>query len=187
MTWAELAQVRDPTAYNLFTVPQRLADVGDPWEAMDARHFSIEPLLRLYDESGLGELPFPPDYPKMPGEPPRVQPSKKAAAPVAGDVLELADLQAGEDRMRGQMAAMCRARWDSASELEQSFLAAMADYAQEIVPREHIAHTMGRDTRSISVPRARLIDRGVIEAAGRGRLRFTLPGMAAWVRDHHGG
>lgn len=111
----------------------------------------------------------------------------QAAAPVAGDVLELADLQAGEDRMRGQMAAMCRARWDSASELEQSFLAAMADYAQEIVPREHIAHTMGRDTRSISVPRARLIDRGVIEAAGRGRLRFTLPGMAAWVRDHHGG
>ena len=80
MTWAELAQVRDPTAYNLFTVPQRLADVGDPWEAMDARHFSIEPLLRLYDESGLGELPFPPDYPKMPGEPPRVQPSKKVAA-----------------------------------------------------------------------------------------------------------
>ena len=72
--------MRDPTAYNLFTVPQRLADVGDPWEAMDARHFSIEPLLRLYDESGLGELPFPPDYPKMPGEPPRVQPSKKVAA-----------------------------------------------------------------------------------------------------------
>jgi hypothetical protein len=27
-------------------------------------------------ESGLGELPFPPDYPKMPGEPPRVQPSR---------------------------------------------------------------------------------------------------------------
>ena len=80
MTWAELAQVRDPTAYNLFTVPQRLADVGDPWEAMERRHFSIEPLLRLYDESGLGELPFPPDYPKMPGEPPRVQPSKKVAA-----------------------------------------------------------------------------------------------------------
>ena len=25
------------------------------------------------------ELPYPPDYPKMPGEPPRVQPSKKVA------------------------------------------------------------------------------------------------------------
>jgi hypothetical protein len=31
-------------------------------------------------DAGLGELPFPPDYPKMPGEPPRVQPSKKVAA-----------------------------------------------------------------------------------------------------------
>ena len=31
-------------------------------------------------ERGLGELNFPPDYPKMPGEPPRVQPSKKVAA-----------------------------------------------------------------------------------------------------------
>ena len=28
---------------------------------------------------GVGELSFPPDYPKMPGEPPRVQPSKKVA------------------------------------------------------------------------------------------------------------
>ena len=31
-------------------------------------------------ERGLGELNFPPDYPKMPGEPPRVQPSKKVAS-----------------------------------------------------------------------------------------------------------
>jgi len=37
-------------------------------------------LLELYDEQGLGELPYPPDYPKMPGEPPRVQPSKKNPA-----------------------------------------------------------------------------------------------------------
>ena len=80
MTWAELAEVRDPTAYNLFTVPERLAASGDPWSGIDERAFSIEPLLALYEESGLGEMPFPPDYPKMPGEPPRVQPSKKVAA-----------------------------------------------------------------------------------------------------------
>jgi len=109
------------------------------------------------------------------------------AAPVKGDILERDDLEAGEGRMRGQLAAMCRARWDSASELEQSFLSAMADYEQEIVPRDHIATTMGRESRAISVPRARLIDRGVIEAAGRGRLRFTLPGMGAWIRDYQNG
>ena len=89
--------------------------------------------------------------------------------------------------MQSQLAAMCRARWDSASDLEQTFLSAMAEYAEEVVPREHIATTMGRESRAISVPRARLIDRGVIEAAGRGRLRFTLPGMGAWIRDYQSG
>ena len=38
---------------------------------------SLEPLLDLWETLPGGELNFPPDYPKMPGEPPRVQPSKK--------------------------------------------------------------------------------------------------------------
>jgi hypothetical protein len=76
VTWAELAEVTDPREFNLFTVPDRLAD-GDPWAAIDDTAYSIEPLLKLYDELPGGEMPFPPDYPKMPGEPPRVQPSKK--------------------------------------------------------------------------------------------------------------
>jgi DNA ligase D-like protein (predicted polymerase) len=79
MTWAELAEVRDPAEFNLFTVPDRLAD-GDPWAAIDDVANSLEPLLKLYEESGEGEMPYPPDYPKMPGEPPRVQPSKKVEA-----------------------------------------------------------------------------------------------------------
>ena len=78
MTWEELATVTDPGDFNLFTVPSRLAD-GDPWAAIDEVQNSIQPLLDLYEESGLGEMPYPPDYPKMPGEPPRVQPSKKVA------------------------------------------------------------------------------------------------------------
>jgi len=28
-------------------------------------------------DRGLGEMPYPPDYPKMPGEPKRVQPSRE--------------------------------------------------------------------------------------------------------------
>src|SRR4051812_20781452 len=79
LTWAELAQVRDPAEFNLFNVPDRLAD-GDPWAAIDDVANSLEPLLTLYEESGEGEMPYPPDYPKMPGEPPRVQPSKKVEA-----------------------------------------------------------------------------------------------------------
>jgi len=78
MTWDELAGVTDPREYNLFTVPQRLAD-GDPWATIDDRACSLEPLLTLFEEQGAVELNYPPDYPKMPGEPPRVQPSKKVA------------------------------------------------------------------------------------------------------------
>ena len=80
LTWEELAQLTDPAELNIVTVPGRLAAQGDPWAAIDDRRCSIEPLLRAYEESGQGELPYPPDHPKMPGEPPRVQPSKKVAA-----------------------------------------------------------------------------------------------------------
>lgn len=79
LSWSELADLTDPRRFTLFSVPDRLAD-GDPWATIDDEHFSLQPLLDLWDaqvEDGLGELNFPPDYPKMPGEPPRVQPSKK--------------------------------------------------------------------------------------------------------------
>ena len=68
----------DPREFNLVTVLDRLAD-GDPWEDMDAQAYSLDPLLELWESLPGGELNFPPDYPKMPGEPPRVQPSKKVA------------------------------------------------------------------------------------------------------------
>ncbi len=79
VTWAELVDLRDPRAFTLFSVPDRLAD-GDPWAGIDDTAHSLEPLLKLWEELPGGELNFPPDYPKMPGEPPRVQPSKKNAA-----------------------------------------------------------------------------------------------------------
>ena len=75
VTWEELPDV-DPKAFNLHTVPARFAEVGDLHEAIDDEHHSLEPLLRLFEEQGSVELNYPPDYPKMPGEPPRVQPSR---------------------------------------------------------------------------------------------------------------
>jgi DNA primase len=82
VTWEELGEV-DPRELTLHTVPARLAERGDPHEAIDAAPGSLDPLLELWEADltgGLGELPYPPDYPKMPGEPPRVQPSKKNPA-----------------------------------------------------------------------------------------------------------
>lgn len=79
LTWDELADLDDPRGLNLFTVPERLAD-GDPWAGIDDEACSIEPFLALFEEQGAVEMPYPPDHPKMPGEPPRVQPSRKNAA-----------------------------------------------------------------------------------------------------------
>ncbi|MGY4720765.1 DNA polymerase domain-containing protein [Naumannella huperziae] len=79
MTWQHLAEVTDPGEYNLTTIPDYLA-AGDPWAGMDDAAYSIEPLLELWENLPGGELNWPPDYPKQPGEPPRVQPSKKVAA-----------------------------------------------------------------------------------------------------------
>ena len=54
-------------------------DNGDPWEPMPAEPQSLEPLLALAERdkaNGLQDAPWPPVYPKMPGEPPRVAPSR---------------------------------------------------------------------------------------------------------------
>lgn len=76
LTWEQLAGLDDPRELNLTTVLDHLAD-GDPWQGMADAAGSIEPLLDLWETLPGGELNWPPDYPKQPGEPPRVQPSKK--------------------------------------------------------------------------------------------------------------
>ena len=78
VTWDELDDV-DPLAFTVRTVPERLASVGDAWAGLLDRPGRIDTLLGWWQrdlDAGLGELPFPPDFPKMPGEPPRVQPSR---------------------------------------------------------------------------------------------------------------
>lgn len=78
VTWEELGDV-DPREFTVRTVPERLQTAGDPWAHMHDEPGSIATLLEWWERDlrdGLGELPFPPDYPKMPGEPPRVQPSR---------------------------------------------------------------------------------------------------------------
>ena len=78
VTWDELPSV-DPRAFTVLSTPSRLASIGDPWATFAESPGTIDLLLEWWQrdlDAGLGELPFPPDYPKMPGEPPRVQPSK---------------------------------------------------------------------------------------------------------------
>jgi DNA ligase D len=78
LTWKELAGA-DPDDYTMATVPDLVARRDDPWAEMDSVEQSIAPLLEMVEadeERGLGDMPYPPNYPKMPGEPKRVQPSR---------------------------------------------------------------------------------------------------------------
>ena len=79
LTWDELPTV-DPEDFTIVTMPARFAALGDVHASIDDVHHSIEPLLEWYErderDRGLGDMPYPPNYPKMPGEPKRVQPSK---------------------------------------------------------------------------------------------------------------
>jgi DNA ligase D len=79
LTWPELAAADTPDDYTMATVPGLLALRGDPMAGLDSRAQSIEVLLAMAAidaDRGLGDLPYPPNYPKMPGEPKRVQPSR---------------------------------------------------------------------------------------------------------------
>ena len=78
VTWDELVDV-EPDDCTMGTVPALLARRGDPMAGIDDVAHDLQPLLERADRDsadGLGDLPYPPSYPKMPGEPKRVQPSK---------------------------------------------------------------------------------------------------------------
>ncbi|WNZ07325.1 non-homologous end-joining DNA ligase [Streptomyces sp. 11x1] len=83
LTWDEVG-VAVPRDFDLGTMPGRFAEVGDVHADMDEHAFSLEALLELAardeHDHGLGDLPYPPEYPKMPGEPKRVQPSRAKKA-----------------------------------------------------------------------------------------------------------
>lgn len=80
LTWDEVP-VCDAGDFTIRTVPARFAELGDLGAGIETvAPGSIEGLLELatkHETDGLGgEAPYPPQYPKMPGEPKRVMPSR---------------------------------------------------------------------------------------------------------------
>ena len=76
--WDELEAIH-PDELTIRTVPERLATLGDPWAAIDDEAQSIEALVERYRAdlaAGIPDNPWPPVYPKMPDEAPRVAPSR---------------------------------------------------------------------------------------------------------------
>lgn len=83
ITWDDLASAH-PDDFTIRNVAARLAEHGDPWADIDAPRQSLAPLLELAiadADRGIPDAPWPPQYPKMPNEPRRVQPSRARKDP----------------------------------------------------------------------------------------------------------
>jgi DNA ligase D-like protein (predicted polymerase) len=87
VTWDELPDV-ETNDFTITTMPARFAALGDVHAGIDDAVWDIEPLLDWADrderEHGLGDAPYPPNFPKQEGEPPRVQPSRARKPAEAG-------------------------------------------------------------------------------------------------------
>ena len=78
LRWDEIDAVH-PDELTVATLPARVDSGGDPWEDMNGNPQSLEPLLEMHERdmaNGLMDAPWPPVYPKQPGEPPRVSKSR---------------------------------------------------------------------------------------------------------------
>ena len=76
LAWDEVPDC-DPADFTLATMPARFEKLGDRHARIDEHAHSLEPLLELFERQGMGDAPWPPQYKKQAGEPPRVQPSKQ--------------------------------------------------------------------------------------------------------------
>jgi len=101
VTWDEI-DVCDPRDFTLATMPARFAAVGDRHADMDLRSCTIDTLLDLsarHEREGLGDAPWPPHYRKQPGEPERVQPSRRRVP--KHPMIEIARAQKKDDALAG--------------------------------------------------------------------------------------
>ncbi|MCW2605039.1 MAG: hypothetical protein JWN61_3174 [Pseudonocardiales bacterium] len=90
VTWSELPDV-EMEDFTIATMPARFAELGDLHEGIDDAVWSIEPLLEWADRDerdGVGDAPYPPNFPKQEGEPMRVQPSR-ARKPAPEKMIDL--------------------------------------------------------------------------------------------------
>lgn len=100
LTWDEV-NTCDPGDFTLTTMPARFARIGDLHEGIDAHPGSLGGLLELsarHEREGQGDAPWPPQYKKQPGEPLRVQPSRRASK---HPLIEIGRAQRKDDALAG--------------------------------------------------------------------------------------
>lgn len=75
-------------------------------------------------------------------------------------------------------------RWDRATEKERRYMRAMVDAGQGVIETSDVIASLGGAYSEWSVARASLIKKGAIYAPERGKLAFTVPGMARFIERH---
>ena len=101
LAWEEI-DACEPGDFTLATMPARFAEIGDRHAAIDQHPCSLEPLLELserQEREGLGDAPWPPHYQKQPGEPARVQPSRRRTP--SRPLVEIARARRKDDALAG--------------------------------------------------------------------------------------
>jgi bifunctional non-homologous end joining protein LigD len=108
LAWNEVPDC-EPEDFNLKTMPDRFREIGDRHAGIDRHPCSIDALLELskrHEKEGMGDAPWPPQYKKQAGEPPRVQPSRKRTSkhPLIeiGRAIKKEDALAGYERWRAR-------------------------------------------------------------------------------------
>ena len=160
LAWDEVADV-EATDFTLATVPALYAAHGDRHAGIDDAVGSLDALLDLsgrQEAAGEGDAPWPPNYRKQAGEPPRVQPSRQRRSTTDYDSPE-AEAQREKSR-----AAMER-RFSRAAEER----AALGGSARPSTPTP-----TGR--RRSAIP--------VVEIARAAKKDEALAGLERWKERH---
>ncbi|MEO7665083.1 MAG: DNA polymerase domain-containing protein [Candidatus Limnocylindrales bacterium] len=160
LTWDELPTA-EAEAFTIETVPARFAAIGDPGAGIDDAVGSLEALLELSERDeaeGLGDAPWPPNYRKQDGEPPRVQPSRQRRATADYDTPE-----AEADREKSRAA------------MEKRFTAELA--------KREAAKAAGTGTRPTPTGRRRS-SIPVIEISRAATKVEALEGLERWKARH---
>ncbi|MSP57214.1 MAG: DNA primase [Myxococcales bacterium] len=179
LTWDEVPDCR-PEDFTLLTVPARYAAIGDPGAGIDTATGSLEGLLELvarHEAEGLGDAPWPPNYRKQEGEPPRVMPSRQRRPAADYDTPE-----AAAEREKGR-AAMER-RMERAAE-ERATLGGPARTRPptlgEPTPARTRPPTLGGPAQTRPTPTGRRKSTiPVIEIARAAKKDDALAGLERW-------
>jgi hypothetical protein len=101
LAWDEI-EACEPEDFTIVTMPKRFAEGGDRHAGIDDHPCSLESLLELserQEREGQGDAPWPPHYQKQPGEPARVQPSRRRTP--TKPLIEIARAQKKDEALAG--------------------------------------------------------------------------------------